>query len=401
VANLSPLTPANLCGDSNAPNVQPGYPCFSANQASCRETVFPSGTINAIDAPMPPALIRLALNGAGFIRPADKANIYLGNTNLFYDTHIPAEPWITPIMPDGEGYQWNTWGAGSKSGLSPFWTSLAGSGTEIVSCPGAPSAGCVGGVPTGGYDMIQIYSDNHGEAMAWLNGDANLDLSGCPSSAPTTVGGSQVVLPNALYCSDGTVVGTSTLTALANYPDNQNHYSLGSNNGALTWTWGGTQVVTTVTDPADPQSAWLVLHLADRDGFCGGSPSLHPVLGEQVDFLIGTGDGVITPDATGNATYGAPVALTDKMANVTAFDTAHTAASVLRQPLVAGECQAWVHVASSLPTAVGGVVELVTNSIAPSERSASDSPLSFGASVAVGLLMAGAVGLYVAKLRKG
>jgi hypothetical protein len=53
------------------------------------------------------------------------------------------------------------------------------------------------------------------------------------------------------------------------------------------------------------------------------------------------------------------------------------------------------------PPAVGGIVELRTDSDAPSERSASSAPLPIGASVALGLLVLGAGGLYVVKLRRG
>ena len=354
------------CGDSMAPHVDGGF----------REANFPNGTtpetavVNAGDASMPPSLIRLLLTGTGFIRPADKADIYYGsgNANQYYVTHIPSDPWITPINEDLSGYQWNTWGVGSKSGLYTFWTSLADHDAEVVSCgrnstdadvgdtiPCPNDASSADAKATGGYQMIKIYSDNHGEAMAWLNGDANLDFTNCISSAaftdPVSAGGSKIVLLNGFYCNKDVTVGTATLTAAADYPDKRKHEPLDSNDVTVTWTWGGTKEVNTKVDPGNLQFAYVVLHVTDRDGFCGSSPSLHPVLGEQVDFLVDSPDGVITPDGTGNAAYGPPVTnLTATTVTVHTFDTDPlvTDPSLVRPTLVAGECQAWVHITSSL-----------------------------------------------------
>ncbi len=354
-----------LCGDSLAPHVDGGE----------RETNFPDAVtkVNAGDASMPPSLIRLLLTGTGFIRPADKADIYDpsgSNANQYYVTHIPSDPWITPINEELSGYLWNTWGVGSKSGLYTFWTSLADKGAEVISCPGedtdpGPGATCINGngpaVATGGYQMIKIYSDNHGEAMAWLNGDANLDFTNCISSAaftdPVTAGGSKIVLLNGFYCNKDVTVGTSTLTAAADYPDKRKHEPLDSNDVTVTWTWGGTKEVNTKVDPGNLQFTYVVLHITDRDGFCGSSPSLHPVLGEQVDFLIDSPDGVITPDGTGNAAYGPVVSnLTATTATAHTFDTAVTDSSLVRPTLVDGECQAWVHITSSLLHSVNVLV---------------------------------------------
>ena len=102
---------------------------------NCRETVFPDGVIDAWDAPMPPALIRFALTGVGYLAGADKADVYTGNTNQFYDSNIPAEPWIAPCNADGECYQWNSYGAaGGKDGPYHFWTDFASHGPVVVSC---------------------------------------------------------------------------------------------------------------------------------------------------------------------------------------------------------------------------------------------------------------------------
>ena len=54
-----------------------------------------------------------------------------------------------------------------------------------------------------------------------------------------------------------------------------------------------------------------------------------------------------------------------------------------------------------LVSAVGGIVQLRNDRGAPSERAASDSSLPLPASVAIGLLVMGAGGLYVVKIRRG
>lgn len=53
------------------------------------------------------------------------------------------------------------------------------------------------------------------------------------------------------------------------------------------------------------------------------------------------------------------------------------------------------------PSAIGGIVELVADPDAQSERSASSAPLPLPASVALGLLVIGACGLYVVRMRRG
>jgi hypothetical protein len=219
-----------LCGDSLAP-----YAPVGDGQ---RETYFPDGVVNAGDAPMPLSLVRLLLTGAGSIRPADKGDIYdpVTANNQFYDTHIPAEPWIPPINSELSGYQWNSWGTGPKSGLYHSWTSLADSGPPIVS----------GGAASGGYGMIKIYSDDHGEAMAWLSGDANL------------------------------AAGTSTLTAQADYPDKLKHVALASNDVTVAWTGtvsaatGGTVSTGSAATSSDP----LVTSVTVPPGTAGGTVSI-------------------------------------------------------------------------------------------------------------------------------
>jgi hypothetical protein len=334
------------CGGSLAPHAP-----FGDGQ---RETNFPDGVINANDAPMPSALIRFGLTGSGFLTGATKAN----PNGQFDVTHIPAEPWISPTNADGSGYQWNSWGTGPKSGVYHYWTDFADHGPAVLSCGGVSP--CSNGVPTGGFDLTRVYSDEHGNAMTWINGDANLSFSGCANSSATA--GHQVVLLNGFFCQPGDAVGSSTLNALADYPDKRKHFAIVSSNVTVNWTWGGIKNVTVVPDPANAtgptQFHYVVLHVTDRDGFCGGGNSLHPVLGEQVNFRIDSTTGVIAPDVNGNSAEGAPatVAADAKSATTTTFDTVANPTITIGTPPAGGECQAWIHVSESLLNPVNVIV---------------------------------------------
>ncbi|MEX2390972.1 MAG: hypothetical protein WD904_05185 [Dehalococcoidia bacterium] len=376
--NVQGDTSADVCGDSLAPNVA-GEPClagfnYGASGFGCRETVFPDGAINKYDAPMPPALVRFLLVGAGFLKGADKDDIYPSNSNPFYVTHIPAEPYIAPINSDLSGYQWNSWGgAGGKSGQYDFWDDLADHGPEVVSCPGLTGAsGCVNsnvdcppnnlvpvpdgeGCLTGGYKLTKVYTDNHGEAMTWVNGDADLTFAACDQSAGATDDDHHIVLLNGYYCEEGDTVGSSTVSASVDYPDKRKHFAIASNDVTITWLWGGNKEVT-IVPTTEAQFNYVVLHLTDRDGFCDPTPSQHPVIGERVTFLIDSPNGVIFPDANG-----IPAALlgtwTSKTADVTTFDTNGADSALTITPVqVDGECQAWIHISESLLGPVNVIV---------------------------------------------
>lgn len=344
-STLSGLPPQCNDDDSEAPHVDGGF----------RHSVFSNGTVGTEDAPMPPALITFNLTGSGFLHGADKADIY-PDTNQYFDTHIPAEP---SILVAGSGYQWHTWnGTGDRSGLYHFWTSLAGTGNAIVSCPGDPSDGCAGGVATGGYDMIQVYSDNHGEAMAWLNGDANLDFTGCDDN----LGNHSIVLLSGHYCESGDAVGSSTVSADADYPDKKPHRDVqAANDVTVSWVWGGTKDISVVDDPADPtgQFNYVIFRVTDRDGGCSENNSLHPVLGENVTFLIDSPTGVIFHNQNGDASAVPNVADNSKTANLETFDsdidTGVADGGISFDP---GDdiCEAWIHVSESQLNNVNVVV---------------------------------------------
>ena len=342
-----------VCGDSMAPHAPFGD--------GFRETNFPDGVIDANDAPMPSALIRFQLSGSGFLLGTEKHN----PNSQFDVTHIPAEPWISPINADGSGYQWNSWGTGPKSGVYHYWTDFADHGPEVLSCAGPSSGLHVGDedscpasdngdpVATGGYNLTRVYSDEHGVAMTWINGDANLTFEGCASTVAAA--GHKIVLLNGFFCQPDNIVGSSTLNALADYPDKRKHFAILSDDVTITWTWGGIKNIT-VEPGAGPQFHYVVFHVTDRDGFCGNSPSLHPVLGEPVEFLIDSDAGLIVPNGNGDAATapGGTSTVSDhgKSASTTTFDTAaHDSIAnggwTVEPVQETGECQAWIHVSES------------------------------------------------------
>jgi hypothetical protein len=142
-------------------------------------------------------------------------------------------------------------------------------------------------------DLV-VYTDNHGEAMVTANGDFNLTYAGCATNQ----------LAGGHHCAPGDIVGTSSISAVANYPDFRGkHPPVTSNTAEVDWTWGGYKDVRIHDDPAgNDQFKFLVFHALDRDGFCDaadfGAVSLHPVLSgaandswlgnppETVDFLM-------------------------------------------------------------------------------------------------------------------
>jgi len=144
--------------------------------------------------------------------------------------------------------------------------------------------------------MTKVYSDNRGEAMTWINGDADLTFDDCLTAAdvvnPIDLGDYSIKAITGFFCQPGDVVGSSTLTAAADYPDKRKHFPIESNDVEITWLWGGEKTVD-VTSSAGNQIHTIEFRATDRDGFCDPTPSFHPVFGERVDFLIDSGDGTI------------------------------------------------------------------------------------------------------------
>ncbi|MDZ7727565.1 MAG: hypothetical protein U5Q44_04840 [Dehalococcoidia bacterium] len=119
------------------------------------------------------------------------------------------------------------------------------------------------------------------------NGDFNLDYADCDVN----------LLGGGWHCDQGDVVGNSSITATADYPDFRKHAPVESEEATIEWTWGGYKEVT--VEPGETeQFVYVVFRAQDRDGFCevpAGATSLHPVLTsadqDVIDIAGGTGVG--------------------------------------------------------------------------------------------------------------
>ena len=139
---------------------------------------------------------------------------------------------------------------------------------------------------------MQVYSDNHGQAMALIYGDDNLTFADCRIDLVT---GTPV-------CEPGDVVGDTTVSAIADYPYFRKHRDIEGNDATITWEWAGYKRVTVNPVAGDPNHTYVVAHLLDRDGECiGENPFTAPkkwdgvgsdVRLEPVQFET-SGDGVI------------------------------------------------------------------------------------------------------------
>lgn len=354
-----------------------------------RDTAWRDGDVDWWDAPMPPALVSVALRGTGFIKEVLKDEVYyLGTPNTaavaaggtqiypnpFYWTEIPESPAISAVAAGG-GYFWDSFGTnGPDMGPYQFWTPVrigvnsAGIGEALSSTDTAELALIRGyyGDSTIARDLV-VYSDNHGEFMVTANGDFKTDLSACATNA----------LAGGKHCKPGDKVGKGTITATADYPDFRGkHFPVASNAVTVDWTWGGYKDVTIHEGETD-QFVYVVFHALDRDGFCSvptGAVSLHPVLtsadaandfsslgaryngdpAENVDFLIDSGDGIIIGTSGGGTINDGKRFAT----GVTTFSVAvnDPASTGIREfplsPLAASgqtdECQAWIKVSNSL-----------------------------------------------------
>jgi hypothetical protein len=214
-------------------------------------TVVPDTKLDYWDAPMPSAKIIFQIQDiaagltsaeAGFFKATDKALVYYINTasgtvytNPFYQAYIPAHQAIPSFINNG-GYDWNSFLP--SYGPYVFWEFInQHSYTPLVASTD----------PSGHPTCVEVYSDNHGEAMVWLNGNWNLNLM------PWLYQGSSVNISN------GATVGTTTIQATADYPYSRLHQAVQSNLDVKTWTWGqrvlgtdthdfsGSPTVTTVT----------------------------------------------------------------------------------------------------------------------------------------------------------
>jgi len=193
-------------------------------------TVVPDGNLDKWDAPMPPAKVIFQIQGstdstaiAGYFKSAMKTDIYylmegptVVYTNPFYQEFIPANPWLAGLATiNNGGYDWNSWD--ESYGPYPFWQMI----NQYTVAPMVPTSD-----PSGHPTVAEVYSDNHGEAMIWLNGNWNLDLTNWSSKGPADI-------------PVNTQVGTTTIQASADYPYSRLHQVFQSNMDMKTWFWGG------------------------------------------------------------------------------------------------------------------------------------------------------------------
>ncbi|MCJ7510288.1 MAG: hypothetical protein MUP14_05330 [Dehalococcoidia bacterium] len=261
-----------------------------------RKTVVPDGAITAADAIMPLLKIRasIASGDAGFLREALKGVVY-PSTNDYHSVMIPADAEIPAVVGNG-GYDWMSW---TGLGPYPFWTitnKLEREDPEEVD-PALKNRPW----------YIELYTDNRGEGMFFANGDFMLGYDDCRTDP----------VSGAPDCRPGNVVGNSTITVIGDYPYFRKHPEVLSNPVEKTWEWGGFKDVEAVR--IDANHTAIIAHLIDRDGFCKDaveedptgadgvtfSPSLHPVQGEEIEFILNTEVGAII-DVSPGAIYSAP-----------------------------------------------------------------------------------------------
>jgi len=212
-------------------------------------TVVPDGYLNSWDAPMPAAKVIYQIqdagvatnpNEAGYFKWVNKTDIYYTwatnvnwtpyndkpldlydqyikiYTNPFYQAMIPAHEAIPAFINNG-GYDWNSFDTVAY-GPYVFWEFI----NQNRYLPIVSSID-----PAGHPTCVEVYSDNHGEAMVWLNGNWNLDLSHYAYNK-----GSADVPYQA-------VVGTTAVQATVDYPYTRLHQAFQSNTDVKTWLWGG------------------------------------------------------------------------------------------------------------------------------------------------------------------
>ncbi len=276
---LELMTPTGWATPNKFPKPT-GTPVY-VDPARAMQTVVPDGNLNTWDAPMPPAKIVFEINkmtattdNAGFFKSAFKDGIYYvmsGTTkvytNPFYYEMIPAHEAIPAFINNG-GYDWDSFMGTSifpipQTGIPYPQTSATPYGPyrfwQIINQPDGPVATSD---PSGHPTKVEVYSDNHGEAMVYLNGNWNLDLSAF------NVKGAADIQP-------GAQVGTTTVQATADYPYIRVHQAIFSNVVEKVWLWGGVVLGwDSQKRAASPYVPRMVLSIVQGPYTIGNIPSL-------------------------------------------------------------------------------------------------------------------------------
>jgi len=239
---LELMTPVGWC-IVNAPNYDP----VSRNNT---HTVVPDGYLDWWDAPMPPAKVIYQIqdagpnpnkNEVGYFKAVNKTDIYYvwaANTNWypylddpldpfdqyvkvytnpFYQAMIPAHQAIPAFINNG-GYDWSSFDA--AYGAYIFWEFI----NQNRYLPLVESSD-----PSGRPTCVEVYSDNHGEAMVWVNGDWNVYFAGDPN----------YLNKSAVDAPYQATLGTTAIQATVDYPYSRLHQAFQSNTDVKTWLWGG------------------------------------------------------------------------------------------------------------------------------------------------------------------
>jgi PKD repeat protein len=235
------------------------------------KTIVPNGKLNWWDCPMPPAKIVFKItDGAGFFKDADKGDIYyqwvntipeypgvadgIAYTNPYYWEMIPGNPLIPAFVLNG-GFDWDSWNP--AFGPYPFWKIFNQLPGETPYDPQHPT-------------KVEVYSDNHGEAMVWLNGDWNLDLEQWRVDKYP---------PHDAYdVPTGTIVGDTIVKAIADYPYMRKHPAIVSNDVEKIWTWGKEIKGYSEWVQGSTTQKRVLVFVTDRDG--------QPVYDERIVWLL-------------------------------------------------------------------------------------------------------------------
>jgi hypothetical protein len=252
-----------------------------------RKTIVSNGQLNWWDCPMPPAKVLFEITGAtdiGYFKEVDKGDVYyhledidgvvnpfnptdtkdtILYTNPYYATMIPASPLIPPFINNG-GYDWNS----AVYGPYDFWTFINQPAQGIPDDPTHPT-------------MVEVYSDNHGEAMVWLNGDWNLDTS-APGVMFDQIWKDWTEMAS-MDPANPPVVGNTTVVATADYPYLRKHQAMMSGEVEKAWTWGKEKIVDVfqllpVEEGLQNGTKLVMVWLTDRDGM--------PAVGEEITWQL-------------------------------------------------------------------------------------------------------------------
>ena len=201
-----------------------------------RKTILRNGVLDEWDPSMPVAKVDFVIEegGPGFFKEVDKGDVYyefvdqrdeigidgLVFTNPFYATEIPAHELLPPFLNNSE-VDWASWGDPPNvlaQGPYFFWTIANAYQQPIAEFP----------------RRVSVFTDNHGEAMVWLNGLSDRSTLLDPDNTILEL------LPDGqIDAPVGLRIGNTTVYAYVDYPYlTGKHPKLKSNDIDKRWIWG-------------------------------------------------------------------------------------------------------------------------------------------------------------------